>query len=364
MLFELDPTEFDRARGLLAPLDYNLSLPCLTAGKTPGRIFVDDPAEPKSVFVSLKFHLFAAGDAENEPFKQAVRQLITETIIPEAVQDGRDAFIVHVESGAWEKALDTLLEGMYPLTRMRQYYACTQLKEDWRTLLPEGFALLPVDTALTVQAQLENLDELLEEMCSERPTVEDFLAQSFGFCVRHADALVSWCLSEYNTDGRCEVGIATVGEYQRRGLGTVTALALVEHALQNGYHEVGWHCWSQNVPSGALALRSGFAHVRDYPVYLCAFELGVQFAMHGYEHTQQKEFSDALAWYEKAFAAGKAPAWAHVEAARSLVKLDQPDGAVDQLAQARESGFGGMEYVQRDPDFTPLHSHPGWAALS
>jgi RimJ/RimL family protein N-acetyltransferase len=109
---------------------------------------------------------------------------------------------------------------------------------------------------------------LREELCSERETVEEFLEKSFGFAILQEAALAAWCLSEYNTGGRCEVGVATVEKYQRRGLGTVVTLALVEHALAHGYHTVGWHCWKRNVPSSALALRAGFHLVLEYPVIL------------------------------------------------------------------------------------------------
>jgi GNAT superfamily N-acetyltransferase len=272
---ELQPEEFARISGLLEPLDYNLSLLCLLAGEAPGRVFVDDPARPASALVELKYHLFLAGEAANPDFNRAARQLMTGTLQPLAQKAGRDAFLVHGAGPAWEEALPGLLAGL-PfkewLRRLpREYYTCTSLHGSWRERLPEGFSLLPVDAELVMQEHLKNIDTLLEEMCSERPTVDDFLARSFGFCLRWQDEIVSWCLSEYNTGPRCEVGIATVEEYQRRGLGTVTALALVEHALNSGISEVGWHCWTRNTASGALARKAGFVHRLDYTVDLCIF---------------------------------------------------------------------------------------------
>ena len=51
-------------------------------------------------------------------------------------------------------------------------------------------------------------------MCSERASVDEFLGRSVGvYIVRRdptaGDELVSWCLSEYNHGGRCEIGIET-----------------------------------------------------------------------------------------------------------------------------------------------------------
>ena len=77
------------------------------------------------------------------------------------------------------------------------------------------------------------MEQLREEMCSERPSVEDFLARSFGVCLvdEEQDALAGWCLSEYNCGDRCEVGIEVDEAYQRHGLGTLLARALCQEAF-------------------------------------------------------------------------------------------------------------------------------------
>jgi RimJ/RimL family protein N-acetyltransferase len=109
-------------------------------------------------------------------------------------------------------------------------------------------------------------------MVSERPSVDDFLQRSFGVCLVHDEAVVGFCLSEYNTDGRCEVGVWTAEAQRQRGLGKLMTLALVEQALQRGYTEVGWHCWADNLPSAALARSAGFVLSHDYPVYAYLLE--------------------------------------------------------------------------------------------
>lgn len=268
MLYELEQSDFSKVRALFEPLAYNLALGSILAGKTPARVYVDDPAAPVAVFTGFKHRLFLAGSPQQADFNQAVYQLLQGTIIPQAQAAGQQAFILHTSAPEWEAQLEVILAGMSPLHGRREYYACTRLNEDWRRLLPPGFTLLPVTARLVAQAHLENLDALREELCSERASVEDFLEKSFGFCLVTGDELAGWCLSEYNQAGRCEVGVATVEKYQRRGLGTIVTLALVEHALSRGYRHIGWHCWAKNKPSSALALRAGFEFVRDYPVYL------------------------------------------------------------------------------------------------
>jgi RimJ/RimL family protein N-acetyltransferase len=112
---------------------------------------------------------------------------------------------------------------------------------------------------------VSGLAALVEEMCSERASVEGFVAHSFGLCpVHESGALAGWCLSEYNTGDRCEVGIATLPPYQRLGLATPLGSAFVELAAARGVTRIGWHCFAGNAASVATALSIGFEKVDDY----------------------------------------------------------------------------------------------------
>jgi RimJ/RimL family protein N-acetyltransferase len=108
----------------------------------------------------------------------------------------------------------------------------------------------------------------MKEMSSERQSTEDFIGKSFGVCVLQGDEIVGWCLSEYNSADRCEVGIEVLQPYRRRGLATAMTCALIEHALSEGVSRIGWHCYASNAASRATARRAGFEKVQDYRVYL------------------------------------------------------------------------------------------------
>lgn len=64
----------------------------------------------------------------------------------------------------------------------RHYYHLDAGKQTWNATVPEGYKLKLVDSDLLSNKCLENLDDVVEEMQSERLTVEDFLSKSFG-CV-------------------------------------------------------------------------------------------------------------------------------------------------------------------------------------
>jgi len=268
MLYQISTPDLALLKPLCEPLSYHLVLESILAGNSPGIVFTDHPTSPQAAWINFKHHCFLVGAPDLPAFNHALQSYFRQCFIPKARTQGQDAFLFDSFPAAWNSILDQLIPGNLPRRFMRQYFACQSLQQGWRALIPKGFSLKQVDAALLAQTHLANLDAVRDEMCSERNSVEDFLARSFGFCIQHGDELVAWAFSEYNTAGRCEVGIATVKEYRRMGLGTVVALALVEHAIANGYHTIGWHCWANNMPSAALARRAGFEHRLDYAVDL------------------------------------------------------------------------------------------------
>jgi RimJ/RimL family protein N-acetyltransferase len=363
LLNKLAPSEYASARALLAPLDYNLCILSFLAGQTPGQLYTDHATHPASAFVYLGHHIFLAGAAENQPFNTSVRQLFQRVILPHNRAAGKDVFMLHFDHAGWLPAAEDILAGLYPLRRTRQYFECSQRIQDWRPLIPPGFILQPVSAELVSQSQLQHIDYLREELCSERPTIADFLEKSFGFVIQHENDLASWCLSEYNTNQRCEVGVATVDAYQKRGLATITSLALVEHALSQGTTRIGWHCWRWNTPSAALARKSGFVHQHDYPVLLCILDSGVQLAMHGYDAQYAGNISLALEWYQKALSTGSAPTWAYYNMARCLAREGQPAPALAALNQAVSHGFTDFDAMRSEPDLENIRTIPGWDTI-
>ncbi|HVU70443.1 MAG TPA: GNAT family N-acetyltransferase, partial [Ktedonobacteraceae bacterium] len=108
-----------------------------------------------------------------------------------------------------------------------------------------------------------------EEIHSESPSLEYFFRQNFGFYAQDGHKLVGWCLTEYRYQGCYELGIETIEAYQRKGIATHLADAVIRRAFAQGATELGWHCWATNTPSVATALKLGFEKVLDSPVYSC-----------------------------------------------------------------------------------------------
>ena len=262
-MIALHSNSHELIRPLLLGMDFHLVGRSILAKKTPAQIFVDNNEAPKALFAQAGHRYILAGDAEIDSFNRGIQKQFNEVILPQAEAEGLGGFAVYYDTPAWEKKMDAFIQGKEIIHADREYYACKELKKDWRALLPEGFQLKMVDAELLAM-NLKHLDTLKEEMTSERPSVEDFLAKSFGVCAVHENELAGWCLSEYNADSRCEIGIETISEYRQRGIATTLTLAFLEHAFSNGISEVGWHCFKRNAPSAKTALKAGFDKVCDY----------------------------------------------------------------------------------------------------
>lgn len=255
---------------LFQPLDYHLAVASILAGLTPGAVWVDDPVSPSLGLAWFHSRVYLAGKAASAAGWQGLADTLTRDLVPQIVASRGDGFGLHAEPLETLQRAGEMLPALRPILGMRQHYVCDRLAQNWRTVLPTGYTLQPVDATLLNDPAIINIAWLCEEMISERPSIEDFLEKSFGVCVVQNHEILGWCLSEYNCARRCEVGVATADGRQRRGLGKAMTLALVEAAFQRGLQQVGWQCSAKNVPSAMLALSAGFRLEHEFSVLYCS----------------------------------------------------------------------------------------------
>jgi tetratricopeptide (TPR) repeat protein len=363
MIHELETTEYEKAWPLFRGMDHHLATQALLAGVLPGAVYVDDRSAPRAAMARVGCRFFLVGFERNDGFNEGLRRLFLETIYPQAQAAGRVEFVLYYEPDHWEREIERFLEGKFPMQDARHYYAFKELRHDWRTRVPPGFAVRPVDRALLEGEPLGNLDSLVEEVLSEGASVEHYLAHRFGSCVTSQDEIVGWCLSENNWKDRCEVGIETTEGHRRRGIATVAASALIEHALAQGVTTVGWHCYASNEGSIATALTVGFEKVLEYPVTFAWFDEVANLAVNGNMRFWQGQYREALAWYERAFQAGETPIWAYVNAASANSLLGEKEAAFRCLRQAIKGGFDDVERLKSSEHLQALHDTAEWQAL-
>ena len=256
----------DFAQAFFAEQKHHLAIQAVSAGEAVGQLFVDNESTPRQVVLWVQHRVFVGGLPSSTSNVAETREILATTIAPAARARGDYAFGLYY-APAWHEYLAELLPSLPHAALDRQYYVTDApgLLAEGRGPLPAGLHLATVDAALLAQTELRNHAQLAEELCSERPTVEDFLAHSFGVCLLDGDILAGWCLSEYNCPGRCEVGIEVVEAYRRRGLGTWMTQALCAEAEHRGIQQVGLHCLAQNTASAATAAGAGLRLALEYP---------------------------------------------------------------------------------------------------
>lgn len=269
-MFEISSQPNAVTRSLFEPLENHLLIGAFFEDRLPAaKLVVDHPDAPRAAFLRYNSRMIFAGDPFLKAFNASLRRSLTEDIIPTMLAEGNDAALLVFGAG-WPATLETIFAGFELLKGQRLYFENNPQAVETEIGLPPGFTLRQVDQAL-LESGLNGLDALREEMCSERASAEDFLEKSFGLCPVYENELAGWCLSEYNTGERCEIGIATLEPFQRRGVAASLTRAFLAEARRRGYARVGWDCWERNTASVASAKRAGLLLVEAYPALVALF---------------------------------------------------------------------------------------------
>jgi GNAT superfamily N-acetyltransferase len=266
MPFVVEPAAYPSVSSLFEEMSaYHLAAPSVLAGILPGRIYVDDLDCPTAAILipSNQYHLYMGG----EPSERLLTEVIHLVYKPSLAQGYW--FMAHYPSNAWKAAIEHALNGLGMSTSLRQYYRLREPSLPLPSPLKDTIVVARIDQTLVDDASVVNRDLLIDEIHSESPSLEHFFRQNFGFCALDGRQLVGWCLAEYQYQGRYELGIGTIEAYQRQGIATHVASAVIQRAFAEGATEIGWHCWASNIPSIATALKLGFQKECDYSVILC-----------------------------------------------------------------------------------------------
>jgi GNAT superfamily N-acetyltransferase len=239
-------------------------------GCASARLFVDDAVKPQAGMLVCNSRILCAGNATQADFLEEMKNTFSGELIPAQRSGGNDAYLTCTSGEGWNTALQGLFHTCQLYYGNRQYYEITGFGSKADLELPDGFSMCLITPEFLI-SDVTGLDAVQEEMCSERASVEDFLARSFGLCPVHANEVAGWCMSEYNVGERCEIGIATSEKHQRKGIATLTTWSFLAEAHRRGYTRVGWDCWTRNEASGATARKAGFTLIEEYPAIVVAF---------------------------------------------------------------------------------------------
>lgn len=262
---EVLSSEIQQVRPLFSDLELSHALvPAFFEGSASAHLFVDDAKSPQAAILVCNSRVLCTGETSQQTFMHEMEQRFANELIPSHTARGNDVYLAYASGDAWTAALQNIFPDRKLYHGTRQYYETTDFMPRTDLEIPDGFSIQLI-TPEFLSSKLEGLDAVKEEMCSERASVEDYLARSFGICPVYENEIAGWCMSEYNVGNRCEIGIATMPNHQRKGIATRATWHFLAEAHRRGYTRVGWDCWTRNEASAATARKAGFTLIEEYP---------------------------------------------------------------------------------------------------
>lgn len=357
----LPKDRYDLAIPMISQFELQTVIRTILSGEAPGHIYIDDPEKPGVWFAQFKHRCFIMGgfstignDALNDFFENEVIKNCRQWDVP--------LFRLSAGSRSWIDKLELVLAPLNPIKvtyRCYQYQISAPLPE---ISLPDGFTIEPISAAL-LDKNFDEKEDLLDEMCSERESVDAFLKKSFGTVAFHEQTLAGWCLSEYNHKNQCEVGIATMPSYQKQGLAKSMTYAFFKIAEEVGIEKIVWHCFKSNIASWRTAMSTGFDLHEEEPVLMVYLDQALNSAIHGNLHFEKKDYTEALIWYQKALSAQNPQAWMAWNATCAAAHNGRINLAFDCLHRAIDLGFTDLDYLVQSKHMDLLKEDDRWGEI-
>ena len=275
MILELPKESFTRIRHLIGDASHYLVLTTLLEGRTPGRIWVNRLEEPTTALVwdRLNTLFFLVGDSTDDELNQELNSLVMDTIFPEAIQLQYRKFLLQfTPHHTWEEQIGVILKRSIPDRQSIYSYAFDPCDSDFtlnqELQLPAGYKIARITHELLDNTNLVNLEQVVYAIRVCWQSTDQYLHNGgIGVCLLENDVIASWCSTDYVIGSECELYIETFEGYQRRGLGTLVALACVQECMAKGLL-VRWHCFNYAIGSVKIAEKMGLAKTAECPVYI------------------------------------------------------------------------------------------------
>ncbi len=265
MITELTQEQFKNA----LPLNtyYNLEITAILSGNNSGRVFADDPQNPKTAIIWTDDGVFFIGDTNNKVFMDNLDTFMTETIKPLRATFGATNWYICGTSQEWDDQIRHMFTA-HRLEASKQYVYRIKDMENLTIhppVLENSFSIQPASVEL-LTGPYKNLDFFVDGILDFWPDVETFCEKGFGYFLISGDEIISRCTMDFKFDSTVTVGVATDTNHRKKGYAQVTASAVLNHCKEFGYSPY-WDCMATNTGSIALATSLGFERDYTYTVF-------------------------------------------------------------------------------------------------
>lgn len=240
--------------------------------KVEGRVYVDDPDDPKTYYVVHPYGMsLLFGDYNNPDFNSSFRKYALNANQNRHTHEWMQAY-----PEEWDKVLpvvfqDELIKSSDNIKGLEKGIVELNTRINFN-FNPHKYSEL--------RARLYN--ELLDIRPSNKSTfdnmngsvvpskfwknAEDFYNNGIGFSLYDNNKLASTAYSAFIRNHKLEIGIETVIGYRGKGYAWHTCAALIDYCLENNYEPI-WACRLENKSSYRLAQKLGFEPTTEIPYY-------------------------------------------------------------------------------------------------
>lgn len=272
MIVELDSSQYARILPLLDTeySNYSTVIKSVIECNTRGRIFADDPLNPKTALVwAINCLFYFVGDGKNGDFNRSLLQLFRDTLAPINLEQGCTTFIgAIVNDNGFSNALSEILKDEKFVTGYRQDFIFNEkLYGEERNPLNQNGEEIKIKKIENRVDQFAEIEELSEWILEFWPTLDDFMKKGIGFYLVKNDQIVSSCFSCAVTGTDHEIVIETYQKEERnKGYGRLVARAFIDECLKGGLTP-HWGTDDENIPSKKLAMHLSFQPAQKFQYY-------------------------------------------------------------------------------------------------
>ncbi|QVK19048.1 GNAT family N-acetyltransferase [Mycoplasmatota bacterium] len=266
-------SNFEKVKKVFSSNSKKFVFESIIEGNTPGGIYINNLDNPELyvIFDGGNFVLYVGGEsATYEEYKKCI-SYIKENILTENLKkEYDDCILVSYTSDIWK---NIMLETFNDLTvhhgkRVLYRYDIENINNKF----PENHSceIKPITQELLNDSNLENLKFLKEEIKGMWGAIDGFIKNGFGYCAVNGNKLISWCTAEFISENYCGIGIETIEEEQKKGVGTAVAANFVKECAKRNLIP-HWDSWIRNLPSVKVAEKVGFNKIEEYEVLIVEF---------------------------------------------------------------------------------------------
>ena len=177
---EIPKNDFKKYKQLFKNIFYNLNSLTVINGDNQGRIWLDDPENPKTgVLVDNENSIYLVGDYTNSDLNKEIINLIFNEILPEARKTAKNfenTWVIYYDHDNWKKKIEQDMKIADYLPLKRKYFLLKQPSSlNWKENIPAGYTMYFLNEDFLNRKELKNFNEITNYIKKSWRSKEDFI---------------------------------------------------------------------------------------------------------------------------------------------------------------------------------------------